>query len=96
MDVLSLFPAWVLTHGAALMVVLPLMVGASMAIIPRERLAWILTFIVMLICMVCAFALVLQVIEQGRITYKMGGWDPPYGIEYVVRTFGHGCYGRCL
>jgi len=84
MDLLSLFPAWILTHGAALMVVLPLMVGASMAIIPRERLAWALTFIVMLICMVCAFALVLQVMEQGRITYKMGGWDPPYGIEYVV------------
>lgn len=81
---LSLFPEWLLTHGAAFIVVLPLLVGAAMAVVPRERIAWALTFIVMLICMVCAFMLLLQVMDQGRITYKMGGWEPPYGIEYVV------------
>jgi multicomponent Na+:H+ antiporter subunit D len=84
MDILSLFPAWLLTHGAALIVVLPLMAGAAMAVIPRERMAWVITLIVTLICTLCAFALFMQVLDQGLVTYRMGGWEPPYGIEYVV------------
>ena len=84
MDILSLFPAWMLTHGAALIVVLPLMAGALMAIIPRERMAWIISLIIMLICAVGAFGLLLSVIDNGAVTYKMGGWDPPHGIAYVV------------
>ena len=84
MDILSLFPAWLLTHGAALIVVLPLMAGALMAVVPRERMAWFISLIVMVICAVSAFALLLKVLDTGIITYKMGGWDPPYGISYVV------------
>ncbi len=84
MDILSLLPPWLLTHGVALLVVLPLLAGAAMAVIPRERIAWTITFMVMLICMLCALTLALQVIDQGRLSYKMGGWEPPYGIEYVV------------
>ena len=84
MDLLSFFPAWVLTHGAALIVVLPLMAGAAMAIVPRERMAWMISLLVMLICAATAFGLLLSTLSQGVITYKMGGWDPPHGIEYVV------------
>ena len=84
MELLSLFPAWMLTHGAALIVVLPLMAGAAMAIVPRERMAWVISLIVMATCAVGAFGLLLKVFDSGAISYHMGGWAPPHGIAYVV------------
>lgn len=84
MDLLSFFPEWVLTHGAALLVVLPLMVGVVLAILPSERLAWALAFIVAILCSVVAFSLVLQIFGGESLSYSMGGWDPPHGIAYVV------------
>ena len=84
MDLLSFFPEWVMTHGAALLVVLPLLIGVVLAILPSEKLAWLLAFIVALICSVLAFCLVLQIFGGESLSYSMGGWDPPHGIPYVV------------
>ncbi len=84
MGLLSFFPDWVLTHGAALIVVLPLLMGSILAIMPSERLSWAVAVIVALICSVLAFALVLQIFGGESILYAMGGWDPPHGISYVV------------
>lgn len=84
MDILSSYPAWLITHGAALMVVLPLLMGAITAILPRERLAWIVTLIVSAILTLTAFGLVLTILGGETQLYKMGGWDPPHGISYVI------------
>jgi len=84
MDILSLLPAWLLSHGAALIVVLPLMAGSAMAVIPKERLAWGISFIVTLICVIGSLGLYLQVNNGDTLTYAMGGWAPPHGIGYVV------------
>ena len=84
MDLLSFFPDWGLTHGAALLVVLPLLMGAVLAIMPSERISWLVAIIVTLICSVIAFGLVLQIFGGESLTYAMGGWDPPHGIAYVV------------
>ncbi len=84
MDILSLYPTWILTHGAALIVVLPLLAGAIAAILPSRHFAWGTTLLVTLICVGIAFALVLQIFGGDTIHYKLGGWDPPHGIAYVV------------
>lgn len=84
MDILSSYPAWLITHGAALCVVLPLLMGAVTAILPRERMAWLVTLIVTLVCTAAAFGLVLTVLGGETQLYKMGGWDPPHGISYVI------------
>lgn len=84
MEWLSYFPEWVLTHGAALLVVVPLLMGAILAIVPSERLSWGLAMAVALLCTVCAFGLLLQVRGGETISYAMGGWDPPHGISYIV------------
>ena len=81
---MSFIPEWVLTHGAALLVVLPLMMGAVAAIVPSEKLAWVLSLLVTLVCSACACVLVLQVAGGDSLVYSMGGWDPPHGISYVV------------
>ena len=84
MDVLSLFPAWLLEQGPAFVIVLPLLMGAITAILPSRTLAWWTALIVTLLCTVTAFGLLLQVYSEGASLYTMGGWDPPHGISLVI------------
>ena len=41
----------------------------------------------LLICLVSSFVILKTVIEQGAIQYWLGGWRPPWGIEYRVDHF---------
>lgn len=84
MDFLSLIPEWLITHGAALCVILPLLMGAITAILPSERLAWLVTLIVTVVGTITSFAILLVVFAGETQLYKMGGWDPPHGISYVI------------
>lgn len=84
MDFLSLMPEWLITHGAALCVVLPLLMGAITAIIPSEKLAWLVTLIVTVIGTITSFAILLVILAGETQLYKMGGWEPPHGISYVI------------
>lgn len=84
MDILSLFPNWLLEHAPAFLVVVPLLMGAITSILPRERLAWFVTVVVALILTVTAFALVMMTYGGDTQVYKLGGWDPPHGISFVV------------
>ncbi len=84
MDILSYYPLWLIVHGAALCVVLPLLMGAVAAIIPREKLAWLVTLIVTVVLTVAAFGLLLTTLAGETQLYKMGGWAPPHGISYVI------------
>ncbi len=84
MDLLSYFPAWMLEHGPALIIALPLLLGAITAILPNRTWAWWTALIVTLICAATSFGLLLQVFSSGSMTYPLGGWDPPHGIALVV------------
>ena len=84
MDILSLVPDWLAVHGSALTVVLPLIMAAVLAVMPSERLAWLIALVVAITCAICGFVLVAQVFGGNQITYSMGGWDPPHGIGYVI------------
>lgn len=84
MDILSLFPAWLLDQGPAFIIVLPLLIGAITAILPSRGLAWWAAFIVTVLCTITAFGLLLQVYFEGASLYTMGGWDPPHGISLVI------------
>lgn len=84
MDILSYVPEWLLNHGAALIVVLPLIMAAITAILPSERAAWLVALLVSIICTLCGFVLVLQTFGGEVVTYSMGGWDPPHGIGYAI------------
>ena len=41
----------------------------------------------LLICLVSSFVILKTVIEQGTIQYWLGGWRPPWGIEYRADHF---------
>jgi multicomponent Na+:H+ antiporter subunit D len=64
--------------------VLPLM-AAPICIMLRSALAaWILTLVVTWGALVASVMLLMHVIDHGTISYAMGGWAPPWGIEYRI------------
>jgi multicomponent Na+:H+ antiporter subunit D len=81
---MSVFPQWMLTHGAASLVVVPLMLAVLTALNPNAKIAWATVLGVTAICVFTSLGLLLQVVSQGPIHYNMGGWQPPLGIGYYV------------
>ena len=68
----------------ALQVVLPMLVAALIVFIRVPRLAWGIATLACIGSFVIACALLGQVLTGGTISYAMGGWEPPFGIVYVV------------
>lgn len=69
---------------AALQVVIPLL-AAPVAIVMRQPVvAWAWATIVSVIAFACSIGLLLQVQAGGTISYEIGAWPPPWGIEYRV------------
>ncbi len=69
---------------AALQVVVPLVAAPVIVLVRRGAFAWALTLAVSIASLVIALALLAQVRETGVISYAMGSWAPPWGIEYRV------------
>lgn len=71
-------------HLPVLQVVIPLLAAPLCIILHNKTLAWLLSTIVSLLCFVIACQLTIQVEMTGAITYAIGGWAAPAGIEYHV------------
>jgi len=71
----------------ALQVVLPLLGAVLCAFLRRGVYAWGVALIVSLAMPLIAIGLLIQVLDSGTISYAMGGWKPPIGIEYRVDVF---------
>jgi multicomponent Na+:H+ antiporter subunit D len=69
---------------AGLQVVIPLLGAIIAAFMKRGTLAWAWAALITATTPVIAFALLVQVWTNGTISYHMGGWPPPIGIEYRV------------
>jgi multicomponent Na+:H+ antiporter subunit D len=68
----------------ALQVVLPLLGAVLAALVRRGPIAWFIALVVSWTMPVIAFALLKQVLAEGVVSYALGGWPPPLGIEYRV------------
>ena len=71
-------------HISLLLVVIPLIAAPIVAILPRGRLPWLLTLIVTFLCAILASFQLWAVVYDGLISYELGGWSPPWGIEYRI------------
>jgi len=71
-------------HLSLLLVLIPLVAAPVAAILPRGRFAWGLTLVVTSVCAVLASMQLWVVTQDGAISYQLGGWAPPWGIEYHV------------
>jgi len=71
-------------HLPALQVVVPLLGALAAAIVRNGKLAWLIALAVAWCMPVIAFSLLAQVLAHGPISYAIGDWPPPIGIEYRI------------
>ena len=68
----------------ALQVVLPLVAAPLCILFHNRTFAWLLMVFVSLVSFGISCALFNQVLAEDTITYAMGGWVAPWGIEYYI------------
>ncbi|WP_043319248.1 monovalent cation/H+ antiporter subunit D family protein [Microbulbifer sp. HZ11] len=73
-----------LSHLPILQVILPLMAAPSCLLIRKTTLVWLFTLAVSVAALVVSILLLQQVYATGPITYELGGWKAPWGIEYRI------------
>ena len=69
-------------HLQVLVVVIPLLAAPLCSLLPGRRLPWLLATAVAWVVLCAAAVLALEVREAGLLTYELGGWAAPWGIEY--------------
>ncbi len=73
-------------QAPALIIAIPLLL--SFLNIPvgllKRSLCYPLTIITTLFCVYLSFVIADTVINSGNISYRLGGWEPPWGIEYAI------------
>ncbi len=77
-------------HLSLLLVVIPLVAAPVAAVLPQGRLPWFVALMVTSACATLAGMQLWAVVHDGVISYELGGWAPPWGIEYridVVNAF---------
>jgi multicomponent Na+:H+ antiporter subunit D len=82
--IVSTLPDMMVANAAPLLVVVPLMLAGICVFTPNGRTAWILTILGSLASLLCALVLLLQVSTNGVVSYHLGGFAPPLGIEFRV------------
>ncbi len=69
-------------HLQVLIVVIPLLAAPLAVMLRGERAPWILATLVSWTLLAIALLLVTQVQAHGTLSYALGGWAAPWGIEY--------------
>ncbi|MPZ55432.1 MAG: monovalent cation/H+ antiporter subunit D family protein [Rhizobiales bacterium] len=77
----------VMPHLPALQIVVPLLGAILAGFLRRGPTAFAVALAVSWLMPFIAGALLWQVLGGGSISYRLGGWQPPYGIEYRVDVF---------
>ena len=76
----------IMNNLPVLTVVIPLIAGFLTTITGwiDRRLCWYWVMLTMFIVVLITSSNLLTVINSGTIYYHLGGWKPPFGIEYVI------------
>ncbi|EBA02319.1 NADH dehydrogenase/oxidoreductase [Rhodobacterales bacterium HTCC2150] len=67
-----------------LQILIPLVAAPLLVLLGTKRLSWAITFIASVLAFAVSIALLWLVKDGGFISYELGGWAPPLGIEYRV------------
>lgn len=71
-------------HLPALQIVVPMLAAPICILLRRKALVWAFAMLVSLFAFGVATQLLINVLNDGVISYAMGGWAAPLGIEYRV------------
>lgn len=72
------------THLPVLIVIAPLLAAPLVAIMRGGRWPWAVATLVTWFSFLCSILLLANVSTYGVVSYALGGWEPPWGIEYRV------------
>ncbi len=72
----------ILSNLPALQVLLPLLTAPLCFMIRKQGVTWLFAFLATLGSFAIAIDLYREVMTNGPLSYHMGGWEPPWGIEY--------------
>ena len=67
-----------------LQILLPLIAAPVIVVLGLRQLAWALAFFSSIGSLVIAYLLLQKVLDGSEISYRLGGWAPPIGIEYRI------------
>ena len=70
------------SHLPVLQVIVPMIAAPLCVLLRRDKYAWALATLVTWAILAMVSLLLIQVINEGEVIYHLGGWPPPYGIEY--------------
>lgn len=71
-------------HLPVLQVVVPLLSGPAIVLVRRHQLAWGIATLASWMALAIAIAIAWRVADSGTISYAIGNWPAPWGIEYRV------------
>jgi len=69
-------------HFPALLVIIPLLASAFCVLVKKGSTAWLISAIAVTISFALASIVLFSTSDGNIFSYHMGGWEPPYGIEY--------------
>ncbi|MGF1640217.1 MAG: monovalent cation/H+ antiporter subunit D family protein [Rhodospirillales bacterium] len=75
-------------HLPVLQVVVPLIAAPACVLVRHGTIAWALALVITWSTFAIALVLLVDVTGSGPISYAIGGWPPPWGIEYRVDALG--------
>ncbi|MCY3763183.1 MAG: monovalent cation/H+ antiporter subunit D family protein, partial [Gemmatimonadetes bacterium] len=73
-----------LGHLPILLIALPLVSAPLCVLLRRRAPAWVLSALVSWLTLGMAGALLAEVLQSGPVSYALGSWSAPWGIEYRV------------
>ncbi|WP_068546984.1 monovalent cation/H+ antiporter subunit D family protein [Thalassotalea crassostreae] len=73
-----------IAHLPILQVIIPLMAAPICLLFKRSQLVWLFSLIASGLAFIVSVLLLQQVMQSGVISYELGGWAPPWGIEYRI------------
>jgi multicomponent Na+:H+ antiporter subunit D len=71
-------------HLPILPIVVPLLTAPLCLLFNQRTLCWALAILASAVSFVSSIAILTHVLEVGAVSYQLGGWPPPWGIEMRI------------
>ena len=65
-------------------ILIPFLAAPIIAVVGVRSVAWPIAFAASLLSFIASILLMLDVRDGSEVVYYLGGWEPPFGIEYRI------------
>ena len=75
---------FILKQLPILQVLIPFISAPICVLIGNRKVAWLISLLATFLATIISFLILIDTSQSNIISYSMGGWKAPLGIEYVV------------